>query len=400
MSDAAAARDLLLEMVAGPRPDVEGRMRRLDAQDWEWIGAVAAEHRLGPLLASRFADSPTPPPELVAVWTEDQLRSVRRWLKQRKLLHELSSLLGARGLRHLALKGAWLALGAYPSGATRPLRDLDLLVDDVPAASQALHDAGFRRLAKYTEPGPTLPADLNHAIGFKSPGDGTLVELHHRVDADWRGASLAAAEMLERAATVQLPAGPLHFPAPEDNFLHLVAHAALHHRFDNGPLLLSDLACLCEAAPLDWRVVQERAASAGLSRAVGLVLQLLHDLSGKPPRGMPTAAFPAPPSWATTQAKDLLVQRHDQRWRRRTAADSARRDGVLDRTMFVLQRTAPKRRALSEISGRAIEDPRIWLSTPAWYMDRGRKFIVAQLHAESRRTAEADARVDRWLTGG
>lgn len=70
------------------------------------------------------------------------------------------------------------------------------------------------------------------------------------------------------------------FPSHEDQLVHLVHHAAVDHRFDNGPLTISDIAYLEASAPIDEERLALLARTYGLEKAVALV------------RGLARQAFP------------------------------------------------------------------------------------------------------------
>ena len=65
------------------------------------------------------------------------------------------------------------------------------------------------------------------------------------------------------------------FPAPADLLLHLIDHAAYEHRFDNGPLVLSDLSYLIETHTIDWQSFWRQAQQAGRTRAALLTLRMV-----------------------------------------------------------------------------------------------------------------------------
>ena len=65
------------------------------------------------------------------------------------------------------------------------------------------------------------------------------------------------------------------FQSPTDLLLHLIEHAVYHHKFDNGPLLLSDLAYLITNHAIDWPLFWDMATKGNQVRGCLLALQLI-----------------------------------------------------------------------------------------------------------------------------
>src|SRR3954468_22184128 len=80
----------------------------------------------------------------------------------------------AYGGRLLLVKGPGVALD-YPEPGMRPFGDLDLLVDDAPAAQAALLAAGFGEIGE-----PALYQDIHHLRPLAWPGVPIVIELHSR----------------------------------------------------------------------------------------------------------------------------------------------------------------------------------------------------------------------------
>lgn len=72
----------------------------------------------------------------------------------------------------VVMKGPEIA-AYYPNPAMRPLHDLDVLVDDAPAAQRALLAAGFREVGD-----PELYIDIHHLRPVIWPGLPVIVEIH------------------------------------------------------------------------------------------------------------------------------------------------------------------------------------------------------------------------------
>ena len=57
--------------------------------------------------------------------------------------------------------------------------------------------------------------------------------------------------------------------------IHLIVHTVCDHRFNNGPLLLSDLAFLLDTQVIDWPLFWTLAGRGGHTRACVLALGLM-----------------------------------------------------------------------------------------------------------------------------
>lgn len=82
------------------------------------------------------------------------------------------------------------------------------------------------------------------------------VEVHFRLfhDRD-RGEGYEPSEdplFWDRLVRLGEPGREIAYPSPTDTLLHLIEHAAYGHAFDNGPLLLSDIAWLIRSGGVDW----------------------------------------------------------------------------------------------------------------------------------------------------
>lgn len=397
----ARARDLLLRLVAGPGDDIAARAAALEAEDWAWLRTTARQYRLEPLLLHRCADAQfaaTVPAAVRSDWVAAERHWAMTSLAQRMALQALTAAIEARGIAPVALKGAWLAFCAYPRPALRPMHDLDILVaeDGLDAAHAALLAAGFKHPPNSKKLEEAL-AENHHIPPLIAPtGPGIVVELHHRIDSGERaGGVLAPAKLLARRIAVQTGGRPIPYPCVEDNLVHLIAHSAIQHRFNNGPLILSDVVYLARAHPVDWPAFWRAAEASGLARSAALVFALARRYGGAdalPP-------FEAAPPVAEAHldlAAERMTQPPERAWQRNVASDlgSSRRPLVA-----FIRRMRPKRHVLAAHSNRDADDVRVLLSYPGWLVHRGRGFIAALFDARDRQAARGDRALDAWLRG-
>lgn len=276
---------LLLDLIAPHRPFPAAQIASLNADDWEAISIMAADHRLRPLLHRRLAASGAAdnvPAHLRADWADSYNRSALRSLTLQRDLIGLHDLLDETGIPCLALKGAYLAWHAYPEPGLRPLRDLDLLVprDRALELFQHLLDRGYMRTPRY--PGdPQAYLEVSHQLPpLCGPSGANTVEIHtlifhrdeRRCDVPDPAKDPAYwARGIERKMAGRV----LRFPSPEDIAIHLIEHAVYGHQFNNGPLLFSDIAYLLERHAIDWPLFWRLADDAQCRRGAMLSFALV-----------------------------------------------------------------------------------------------------------------------------
>lgn len=271
----AGLRTVLLDLVGtAVIPD----LATLGTDDWTVLDSMAAQHRLQPLLHIQHRNNSAIPGVVQQTWADAFRFQAILALRQQADLRATVELLNQHALPSLALKGAWLSRFAFPQPAMRPLRDIDLLLDEetVIPAYEVLQAAGYR---------PAQPAEVSlvdairlekHLPPLIAPG-GTCIELHHRLwepDGRMDHASPREIDAVVRAAAITEADG-ISYPAPIDMLAHLIAHAIYSHRLDCGPLLLADIDFLLGSRPVDWSVFWARARREGWRDGARLVLELV-----------------------------------------------------------------------------------------------------------------------------
>lgn len=273
--------DLLLDMISGRRAAAPARAAQLGPEDWTRMLGMVHQHRLGPLLHSRLADpeiAAAVPAHVRQALAESFHQSTLRALRFQRELLLLRQILARVGIASIALKGAFLALHAYPHPALRPMRDLDLLVrqDQGLAAYQALLAAGYRRLDAYQgDPAANL-ALHKHLPPLRSAQGRVTVELHVRLSEPDHAVRVDESTLWQRIIERDIAGQTVAYLSPTDLLLHLICHAVYDHRFDNGPLVLSDLAYLIGAGEVDWPLFWRQAQAGGATRGCVLLLKMTH----------------------------------------------------------------------------------------------------------------------------
>jgi len=194
----------------------------------------------------------------------------------------------------VVLKGLSLSERVYPTTGTRPIGDLDLLLEHehVPAAYEALCSMGYRRQRQANG-----GRELGKVVLERRDPDSTglpviTVEIHADVmrgRLDNRIARrLQVAQWLERAQSWELLGAPVRVLEATDCLLFLSAHITLQHGYFDL-LWLMDLALVMQrlADALEWDAFNTRAERLGLRGAVYYPLLCCERLLGVgPPEGV------------------------------------------------------------------------------------------------------------------
>lgn len=394
MSGLLPLKHTLLGMLGG-LPDMVPQWP--DAAGWDALDAMAAQHRLRPLLLHRAraaGDWPVPP-EVLARWAGANRDAALASLRYKAALGDLVRILGDAGITFLALKGARLAWRDYPAPGLRPLRDLDLLVaeGEVERAFAVLEAAGLvmdggdeAAHAEALEHDKHLPP-LWHARRE------VTVELHHRLtDPPARhGYHMPQIDPATVIARAEPGADGVLFPAADDMLAHLIIHALYNHRLDCGPLVLADLHFLIRTGGIDWTRFWQGAAAQQWTRGAMLLLALTERHFG--PHGAPLPAGEAPPPAAVlAAAEEALLQDFDTRDHAEAVADifAARSAGALLATLAGRLRPSRQAQAKEEAAG----ESGTWLGWLARRLSRSWGRIG---NARANREARQAAAMLRWI---
>jgi hypothetical protein len=283
----------------------QAQVDRLTPTEWERLWRMVREHRLGPLLGWQLAHAHAglamPPDIGTRLVHETRQTALRSLLLQQELIG-IHRALGAAGIPYQALKGACLAFHAYPNPGLRPLRDLDIIVprEHVFAAYDALQAAGLSRVAEFMAPPEVAIAVHCHLPPLRARCGQFAVELHARLfhHKEAQGEPMPDPgedpEFWLRGRRATLGAEQICFESPEDLLLHLIVHSAYDHEFNNGPLLLSDVAFLLRRHVLDWDAFWRDARKTGRLRGCLLVLHMVRRAWGTDGIPWPSDAGPPP----------------------------------------------------------------------------------------------------------
>jgi hypothetical protein len=271
---------LLFDLLSSVRPVDRCRVIILDDDDWSVLMRMVSQHRLGPMLhwqLKRGQSHLDIPVKIRSVLAQSFSKSTLRSLTLQCEMLKIHNILTRENIPYIALKGAYLAYHAYPQAGLRPLRDLDVLVpkEQVLAAYKVLIEAGLTRIDDYQGNLDAAMLAYHQLPPLRSASKQVNVELHFRLNHDLLHTDLSEVPgFWERCIKAPLNQEQITYESPTDLLLHMIFHAVYDHKFDNGPLLLSDLAFLMTTQPIDWHLFWTLAQQGKQTRGCILALKL------------------------------------------------------------------------------------------------------------------------------
>lgn len=310
--EAAAALRTCLRQLLGPVDARSGRWRLPAGLVADRFAAMAARHRVLPLLHRHLARLDLPADLTEHVRRQGEASRLEALLAARELVRALA-VLRAAGVSVLVVKGLALAQVAYGDLAARGTGDLDLLVapKDVGAAFEALREGGWRA-GDGPLPGDGRPWRYGLRVGYERclVGDRSVVDLHWRLDPT-HGALPSFTPLWERGRTVLIAGTPVRTLGGWDTLMHSCSHAAK----DDWWWLrsLADVAVLA-ADPEVWRSPPTR-PSPVQQATLGLAVALLGQPPPLPLTVARTAAVRAAPLRLRVEGRHALLQPRPDRGR-------------------------------------------------------------------------------------
>ena len=310
--DRAAQRRFLLELIGTA---TAADLAHFSPDEWTALDAMAAQHRLQPLLHAMHGQRTEIPEAIRNAWRAAHRLSAIHALAQQADLIETCALLERAGFIPVALKGAWLSRHAYPEAAQRPMRDLDLLVppEQVIPAFRALLESGLRQESPAEMTVEEIVRLDKHMPPLTTPR-GTRVELHHRLwELDGRLDHASPDEASLTIKPVVTDPDGIRFLCPQEQLAHLIVHAVYSHRLDCGPLILSDISFLIQKENIDWPQFWSDAARHGWRNGARLMLELVARYRPETRIDFSADKGPSAPAALLGLAPDLLLQDLDTR---------------------------------------------------------------------------------------
>ena len=252
--------------------------------DWDRLLALAALDNSVVVVARALAELP---PGVVPPSVAEQLARLSKvWqfrltmLEQR--LGETLALLRHAGIGVVLLKGSALAVTAYGSFASRPMADVDLLLDATRAeeAHDLLRRSGWRWNDR--EHPAHAYAEHHHLTPLTdSRGSGLEIEIHTEPLVDGHPFRLSADTVRASARTVTFAGVPVRVPEPHMHAVHAMTHLAWSHRFESGAWsTIRDIATMMERGFIVWPMLVETARQTHTETACYWTLRLARRLAG------------------------------------------------------------------------------------------------------------------------
>ena len=244
----------------------------LDARDVAW----ACDQGLAPLIFYRLRESDMLrclPADVVTALHASYYATAAQHTLMSAALHALLAELGLHGVQPIVLKGMALSSTLYPTPATRPTSDLDLLIErsQMTVVKQALLRLGYRDhlgLAPEDHLAFTNHLRMQRCYAGKQA---VSVEAHWElVHNPGYVQYLAADQFRARAQLAVLDGGPARVLEPADQLLHACAHLLLHHSQNPRLVWLLDLRLIVEryGTIWDWVELVRRASTLHVAAAL------------------------------------------------------------------------------------------------------------------------------------
>ncbi|MEP7200065.1 MAG: nucleotidyltransferase family protein, partial [Chloroflexota bacterium] len=251
------------------------------------LGAVATAHGLAPLLHYRAKHARIQLlPSLASALAEAYHANLARTTY---FYQELARVLDvARGLNCdvLILKGAHLAATLYPTAATRPMIDVDLLVrrEQVESLVAALCARNYHVISQEPQRGVRFAFEPQVLLAHVGRTEYGCVALHWSLlDFPFYQQRLRTSDFWERTKPCTLAGVSATVLADEELLVYLAVHVALHHQWSRL-IWLCDIALLLARAGdrLDWARVLAVAEANTLTLALRETLHKVAEDFGVP----------------------------------------------------------------------------------------------------------------------
>lgn len=219
--------------------------------DWDYLVRQARRHGVAPLAYAHCLQHPCAAAPALATPRRIFQESYHQTFLQNTLLYrhfeQLRRAFASQAIAPIALKGIVLANTVYPQIALRPMRDIDLLLDqqDITAAARILKELGYSNIlrhltyvsrwhASYEQRRMAALEPLGHHLPVFIKRVGTFaicVELHHRIAPDMSSETVSSVLIADSEA-------PIRTLRPDYFLLHLCVHLRLHSRDAKLPRLI------------------------------------------------------------------------------------------------------------------------------------------------------------------
>ncbi len=319
---------LVLDLLFLQQPVPAEQVNSLSENQWKTIMSIVKQHRLGPLLYWRLKQEQKHlliPEDIQNSLSQQYKKSALRSLQLQRELIKLSDALSNANIPFIALKGAYLAFYAYPEPALRPMRDLDILVskENVIRAYSLLLDCGYKKTNSAGDPQAYINEGRKHLAPISTPDNLIKIEIHLSISKNNNQNNQWVHDCWLRSINRNVANKSITFLSETDLLLNLIEHASYHHLFDNGPLIISDIANLIQTHVIDWKLFWQISENNHSTRGALLVLKTVNHYFAELPIQWPANTFISVPTDVIDSA--LLLSQQNI-----TIAKAKKRLSILD----------------------------------------------------------------------
>lgn len=257
----------------------------LTDEEWESVTEQLLKLDIAPLIYASICIHPTHlniPSSAVRKLGEAYRRSGIQNMFLYDDLRAIAGELGKEGIEFIVLKGAFLGGVTYRDPATRPMKDIDILVrlGDLPVVQKTILGMGY---------GPHDRPDVeeqcrrhHHLIPFTSGGKAPL-EVHWTIPSPDQVARIPGDELWKRARGATIEGMPVLTLSPEDMLLHCCLHFMTNQmarKFEVKSIV--DIHMLLDhyRHAFDWPLLVTSANAYGVGRYVYCALSLIREMTG------------------------------------------------------------------------------------------------------------------------
>ena len=174
-------------------------------------------------------------------------------------------------------------------------------------------------------------------------------------------------------------------------------HCAYDHKFNNGPLILHDIARFVENADVDWEHFWSMADLGDWRNGCELIFALTAFNHIESRAILPRLDSAHIPKHVLNAASFLLLQDFHQRVTIALRTEMGVLDSFWQRLSSLGQRAFPSRYIMAPFVGVDPESRVAWLGYPIWLVVRARQHLFKKLAPNIHRDIQRAVIVDRWL---
>jgi len=250
-----------INLTPNKQAELESQASQMSEATWQDFSTQVEKQGLSALVYAHFKKAAVTPPQ--AIKRELQglfLRHQHACRVRQQVLLEILTTFNQAGIRPLLLKGAALAYLVYPQPHLRPMRDIDILVDEASAreAQRLLTTIGF----KAPLPPDTAPLPDKHldSATRQLQGMKISVEIHHNLFNVYYPLSMTTADLTAEPLPFTIEGVSAYALGYEDMLWHLCQHVSYHAKVPEPIrwIWIADIVGFANrfALQIDWQRVQ------------------------------------------------------------------------------------------------------------------------------------------------